>query len=155
MKNYLILPVLLLILGFQSCGSLTTSNNTPVVKVVPVVNDSQNDLYVRANIWMVGAFNDAKSVVQFKDKKSGTITGKYYLSPIWNANDHGPVQDAYALIMIQVKDGASKITIVPEEFNYMKGNPYTLYDEDRANDKISALIASFEESIKKQDNSDW
>ena len=104
---------------------------------------------------MVEAFNDAKSVVQFTDKESGTITGKYYLSPIKAATQYGPRTDAYAIINIQVKDDASKITVTPEEFQYMKGNMYTLYKEEDAKNKINSLISSFEESIVEEDNSDW
>ncbi len=158
-KVLFIVPCFFILLIMQGCGSLigtkASADGTPVEKVVPVENDSQNELYVRANNWMVGAFNNAKSVVQFSDKESGTITGKYYLSAITNVSEYGPGRDAYALIKIQVKDGASKITIIPEEFDYMKGNPYTLYDEDRAKAQISALLASFEEAIQLEDNSDW
>ena len=155
MNKFLLFLSLISVFFLTSCGSLTTSDNTPVTKVVPVENTSKNELYVRANNWMVEAFNDAKSVVQFTDKESGTITGKYYLSPIKAATQYGPRTDAYAIINIQVKDDASKITVTPEEFQYMKGNMYTLYKEEDAKNKINSLISSFEESIVEEDNSDW
>jgi uncharacterized protein YceK len=158
-KVLFIVPCFFILLIMQGCGSMVgtkaSADGTPVVKVIPVENVSQNKLYVRANNWMVGAFTDAKSVVQFSDKESGTITGKYYLSPITASTQYGAGTDAYALINIQVKDGASKITITPDAFDYMKGNMYTLYSEDRAKGKMTAIVASFEEAIQKKDNSDW
>ncbi len=154
-KVLFVVPCFFILLMIQGCGSVATSDSSPIVKVVPVDNVSQNDLYVRANNWMVGAFNNAKSVVQFSDKESGTITGKYYLSAITTANQYGPGSDAYALINIQVKDGASKITITPEKFDYMKGNMYTLYNEETAKKQVEGLITSFEDAIQLEDKSDW
>ncbi|SOC78854.1 protein of unknown function [Salinimicrobium sediminis] len=156
MKRVLLfIPLCFVLIILQSCGSLATSNSEPIVKVVPVENASKDDLYVRANNWMVGAFNNAKSVVQFTDKESGTITGKYYLSPVTAPSQYGPGSDAYALINIQVKDNASKITVTPESFQYMKGNMYTLYNEEKAQAQIEALIASFEEEIQKKESTEW
>lgn len=77
MKKLLLLPVLFL---FISCG---ITNSTPV-SISPIsskinVSGEQNELYVRANNWMVGNFTDAKSVIQFSDKEEGIVTGKYLL----------------------------------------------------------------------------
>lgn len=158
-KVLFIIPCFFIVLIIQGCGSMlgtkASADGTPIVKVIPVENVSQNKLYVRANNWMVVAFKDAKSVVQFSDKESGTITGKYYLSPITASTQYGSGTDAYALINIQVKDGASKITITPDAFDYMKGNIYTIYNEDLAKVKMTALVTSFEEAIQLEDNSDW
>ncbi|MGM0931950.1 MAG: DUF4468 domain-containing protein [Bacteroidota bacterium] len=158
-KVLFVVPSFFILLIIHGCGSIygtkTSADLPPVAKVIPVENVSQNKLYVRANNWMVGAFTDAKSVVQFSDKESGTITGKYYLSPITASTQYGAGTDAYAIINIQVKDGASKITITPEVFDYMKGNMYTVYDEDFAKEKMSALVYSFETAIQLEDKSDW
>lgn len=154
-KLFFLIPLFAVVVLMQSCGSLATSNITPVTKVVPVEDVSKNELYVRANNWMVSAFKDAESVIQFTDKESGQITGKYYLSPVSAPSQYGQGQDAYAIINIQVKDGASKITVTPEEFQYMKGNMYTLYNEENAKARIESLLASFESDIVKADNTDW
>ncbi|WP_026935168.1 DUF4468 domain-containing protein [Christiangramia echinicola] len=156
MKNLgVIASAIALLFVFQSCGTRATSSIEPITKVVPVENTNKNDLYVRANNWMVSAFKNAESVVQFSDKESGTVTGKYYLSPITAANQYGPAQDAYAIINIQVKDEAGKITVTPEKFDYMKGNMYTLYNEESAKQKIENLITSFETAMLKPENKDW
>tara|TARA_R110002111_G_C5848927_1_gene359559 strand:+ start:127 stop:594 length:468 start_codon:yes stop_codon:yes gene_type:complete len=155
MRKLLLLPVLtLLILTFQSCAVITTESK-PVTKVVNVEGATQNELYVRANNWMVSAFNNAESVIQFTDKETGTITGKYLLGTISQASQYGPANRAFAIIQIQVKDGASKITITPDSFKYAKGNPYTLYTGEKAEEDINALMVSFEQSIKQKEDKDW
>jgi len=155
MRKLLFLPVLaLLILTFQSCAVITTESK-PVTKVVNVEDATKTELYVRANNWMVSAFNNAESVIQFTDKETGTITGKYLLGTITQANQYGPANRAFAIIQIQVKDGASKITITPDSFKYAKGNPYTLYTGEKAEEDINALMVSFEKAIKQKEDNDW
>jgi len=155
MRKLLLLPVLtLLIFSVQSCAVITTESK-PVTKVVNIEGATQNDLYVRANNWMVGAFNNAESVIQFTDKETGTITGKYLLATISQASQYGPANRAFAIIQIQVKDGASKITITPDSFKYAKGHPYTLYSGEKAEEDINALMISFEQSIKQKEDKDW
>jgi hypothetical protein len=140
----------------SSCGgTMTVSDSAPIVKVVPVENATKDELYVRANNWMVGVFNNAESVIQFSDKESGNITGKYFLSPVIAPSQYGPGKNAYALINIQVKDGASKITITPEEFQYMKGNMFSLYDEESSKLKINGLVNDFQTSIVVPEDKNW
>ena len=38
---------------------------------------NKNSNFIKANEWMVQSFNDAKSVIQFKDKEAGIFKGKY------------------------------------------------------------------------------
>ena len=115
-----------LIVGIQSCA-IVTYEGTPEVKVVQVEKENQNQLFVKANNWMVERFNNAESVIQFSDKESGTISGKYLLGTVTNPNEYGPGSKAWAMIKVQVKDNAARITITPDSFKYAKGNPYTLY----------------------------
>jgi hypothetical protein len=103
----------------------------------------------------VGVFNNAESVIQFTDKESGNITGKYFLSKVVASSQYSQGVNAYALINIQAKDGASKIIITPEEFQYMKGNMFTLYNEEVAKKKINTLISDFESSIRVEDDKNW
>ena len=154
-KGLVAVMAVVLTMSLTSCGTKTTSGIEPISEVVEVSNTSKDELYVKANNWMVSAFNDAESVVQFADKESGTVTGKYYLSPITGASQYGPAQNAYAIINIQVKDNASKITVTPEKFEYMKGNLYTLYNEEDARMRINNLISSFENAMKKAEDTDW
>ncbi|MCP4802902.1 MAG: DUF4468 domain-containing protein [Bacteroidetes bacterium] len=154
MKKVIMLSVLCFAMLAQGCAMITTKS-IPVEKIVKIENTKKNTLYVRANNWMVESFNNAKSVIQFTDKESGTISGRYLLGTVTNANEYGPARYAYANIKIQVKDNASKITIKPESFTYAKGNMYTLYTEKEAQRDINSLLASFEDSMQKVENSDW
>ena len=143
-----------LFLNLQNCAIITTES-VPVSKVIQVENANKDELYVKANNWMVTAFNDAESVIQFTDKESGTITGKYLLGTVSQANQYEPANRVFALLNIQFKDGATNITITPESFRYAKGNPYTLYTEEDAKSDINGLIASYEEAIQKEVSNDW
>lgn len=154
MKKQIKIILVLTLLILQSCAVVTTESN-PVSKVVNVDGETKNELYVRANNWMVGMFKNAESVIQFTDKESGTITGKYLLGTITAASKYGPAQYAYAIINIQVKDGASKITITPQSFRYAQGNMFTLYNEEKAAADVQALIQEFEIAIKKKENNNW
>ena len=146
----MIIGVLALI---QGCATITTES-VPVEKVVNVASAEKNTLYVRANNWMVEAFNNAESVIQFTDKESGTISGRYLLGTVFNAGN-GPVRRAYATIKVRVKDDAAKISVTPESFSYAKGNIYTLYTEVDAKRDIDKLINSFEIAMKRTEDNDW
>ena len=104
MRKLFLLPVLtVLFLSLQSCAVITTESR-PITKVVNIEDATKNELYVRANNWMVSAFNNAESVIQFTDKETGTITGKYLLGTITQASQYGPANRAFAIIQIQVKE---------------------------------------------------
>ena len=146
----------LLVIGFLfvSCKVLLSSNE-PVSKVVKVTGINQNELYVRSNNWMVNIFKNAKSVIQFTDKESGVITGKYLLAQVSQSSQYAAAQYVYAVINIQVKDGAAKITVTPGAFNYIKGNPYSIYSPEQAKIDVDKLITEFEIYIVKKVDKNW
>lgn len=149
-----IILVILLAVTLTSC-SIATVQSIPVETVIQVQGDPQNKLYVRANNWMVETFRNAESVIQFTDKESGTITGRYLLGVITTPSQYGPGSKAYATINVRVKDGASKITVTPEEFQYAVGNPYTLYTEEKMDIDVANLMASFESYMNTKENDNW
>lgn len=154
MKKNILSITCSLVLLLQGCAIITTKS-IPVESVVKIENTQKNTLFVRANNWMVDTFNNAKSVVQFTDKESGTISGRYLLGTVTNASEYGPARFAYASIKIQVKDNASKITIKPESFTYAKDNMFTLYTESLAQRDINKLMISFQNAMQKSEDSDW
>ncbi len=154
MKKIIVFLVLLVVLIIQGCAMITTKS-VPVDRVVKAENTSKEQLYVRANNWVVDTFNNAKSVIQFSDKESGTISGRYLLSTVVRANEYGPARYAYASIKIKVKDGATKITIKPESFTYAEGNMYTLYTEEDAKRDVNSLLGSFSNYMKKEEDENW
>ena len=153
MKKLFLLSISFLLLNCGLTPSLMQSN--PIEKVFKLEGQNKSDLYVKANQWMVNSFNNAKSVIQFSDKESGTITGKYMLGKLTASDRFNPGTEAYAIVNIQVKDGASKVTITPESFKYYKGNPYSLYSEEKAIKDINALFDSFEKYMNTKNNNDW
>ena len=135
-----------------SCATVVVESQ-PVERAVKIDSTKKNELYVRANNWMVETFKDAKSVIQFADKESGTVTGKYLLGAITGGTRYQSATYVYALIKVQVKDGAAKITITPDSFRYLKS--YTLYSREKAQNDIQLLMDSFERAIKKEESNDW
>lgn len=71
--------VLVIGLLFSSCATSGTKVTEPVIfsEVVDVAGASKDTLYTKANMWFVDAFRSAESVIQFSDKGSGVIKGKY------------------------------------------------------------------------------
>ncbi len=123
------------------------------------VDKNKDDLYVSANNWMVENFNDAKSVIQFTDKEAGVVTGKYLLKSSYNYEGYTATEtDIFAIIKIQVKDGASKITITPDNFNSVSSSmvdPKYQYTKEMAETQVKHLIASYEEYIKNDNSEVW
>ena len=148
------LLTVLLMLSLSGC-TVRTMPNTPIVKVIKIEKGQHNKLYVKASNWMAETFNNSKSVVQFRDKESGTITGRYLLGVISQASQYAPASYAYAIIKIQVKDGASRITITPEPFRYVEGTIYTLYTQEKAEVDIKKLMTSYKTYMQTESNDKW
>lgn len=156
MKQFISILFLSCIVFLQGCvGGMQTSNIGTVEKVVYVTNEQKNDLYVKANNWMVDTFNNAESVIQFTDKESGSITGRYLLGVPLQPSKYGDGIKAYATIKIQVKDGAGRIMITPEEFNYFTGNILATYSDAEARADIDSLVNSFEKAMTIAANDKW
>ena len=52
------------------------------------MTDNQDDLFIKANDWMISMFKDASSVIQFNDKQEGVLIGKYLMSGTLNTSTH-------------------------------------------------------------------
>jgi hypothetical protein len=66
-------------LVFTSCATTQTAFTPITLTETATVIGTKNDVYVKANLWLVDVFNSAKSVIQFSDKDAGVIKGKYVL----------------------------------------------------------------------------
>lgn len=144
---------------FQSCG----------IKTIPVamnpidhqfqIDKKKDDIFVSANNWMVENFNNAKSVIQYSDKEAGVVTGKYLLKSSYNYDGYTASEnDIFAIIKIQVKGGASKITITPDNFNSISSDlvdPKYQYTKEMAETQVNDLIASYENYIKNDNSEVW
>lgn len=123
MKKFLLLLTAVLL---YSCGT-TQFGGTPETFTKIVINDKdKNENYVLANEWMVDAFKNAESVIQFSDKEAGVIKGKYFIKSytLVAAGYGAGTQNVYATITLRVKDGAAKLEISTDsKFScYKQGN---------------------------------
>lgn len=127
----------------------------PIIKVYDA-KGTKDELFVKANRWMVTVFKDARSVIQFSDKEQGTLIGKYLLR-ISPYNPYYAEQPIYAVIEITVKDEKARISIKPDNYAYTKANygvaywngtqESSLYSQELALADIEALCESFNRSL--------
>jgi len=141
-------------LSLTSCGGYkTTTVSVPEASKQFEVEGIKDDLYVKANQWMVENFNNSKSVIQFSDKEAGIVSGRYYFHGFTTTAGYGTnatteTTDVYALIKLQVKDGASKISVKPEDFHYVEGfmiQNYGTQNEEGVESAIQGLLTGYED----------
>lgn len=125
----------------QSCTSyqqITASKSEQIIEV----QGSKNEIYVKANEWMVRAFNNAESVIQFQDKEAGKIIGKYLMHSYTNRYVNYKV---YSIITITVRDGATKIDIEPIDSWQYDSSGLTIYNysKEDAEADIAALTEDY------------
>jgi uncharacterized protein YacL (UPF0231 family) len=168
MKKTVIIILSLALLVLASCATTSsvdfTSLQEGVKKVIEVEGASQDELFVKANNWAVSAFSNADSVIEFSDKESGTITGKYYLRYhgncfyFWAGGDVAP----WTLIQVEVKEGKARISLKLSSIDFYDGNGAKtsvvggierfFVDKDEAilKAKWESLIADFEKALKAE-----
>lgn len=97
------------VLILSSCvmtGAKVSPEMREFSEVINVPNKDKSILYVNVNEWFVNNFNSAESVIEFQDKESGKIMGKYTSS--YSEGIHYYMVEQ--TISIDVKD--SKIKLV-------------------------------------------
>lgn len=156
MKNLLILSVfcLTLLTGCMTTKLIPVSFSEPFIKTYDV-NLTKDVLFINANRWMISAFKDAKSVIQYSDKAAGTLMGKYllYYKPAYvSAYVNSPEENVYAIIEVTVKDGKARISIKPDSWNNVQytdlnGKAVDSYSQATATADIEALCNSFSRSL--------
>lgn len=151
--------VIVFIVLFVSCVSNPgISDNLKFSEIVEVNGVTSNDLFTRINLWMVDAFNNAESVIQYSDKESGIIKGSYiftYSQPLTFAQI--PIRST---ITVEVRDGRYKISF-DSPHRYIPSGAYSgtqpLYYQDEADKTLESwknLAESLKGSIQKKSN-DW
>ena len=167
MKNLLSITLLSFILF-----SCTTNCNYVQVKIdratkKPLYQEvvfqngmSQEEMYLKANVWLARYFVDSKSVISYSDAKSGYIIGKGTFTVYG-----GAVQMGYVTYVIEVlvKDGKSKISIdqfSSELYGFMTGIPNENYPyEDCIYSKIDKhsqdIINNFKNNAFKPTSSEF
>jgi hypothetical protein len=91
------------------------TNSTTFNEVVDVDGLPATDLYTRINLWFVDVFNSSESVIEFSDKESGVIKGKY----LFRGNDGLYPYDCQSTITVEVKNEKYRISFaLPYIFYY-------------------------------------
>lgn len=155
------LLLLLFCISLASCGGYkATQVSIEEMSDQVEVEGEKNDLYVKANQWMVERFNSAKSVVQFSDKDAGIVSGKYYIATpmVVGSNYQTSANEIYAIIKLQVKDGAAKISVDPQDYGYSEGYGITNigeYKEEDVRGKMNEIIEDFKDYMKNSNSTDF
>lgn len=170
MKN--ILYFALFIFSISSCTiskPIVVSFDEPLTSTFENLNGTKDELFIKANSWATSTFKDAKSVIDFNDKESGVIIGKYLLSQatlsgttyfgygITSTNTGAGTKDIFAKIEIRVKDNRCFISVHPlGEWKYQvteySGKQPDLHfgiNKEQGIEKVNAVIASFESAMRK------
>jgi hypothetical protein len=106
--------LLLIITVFVSCSISKVMIPTPEPTIKNVTtNSTKNSNFIKANEWMVQTFNNAKSVIQFKDKDAGIVKGKYVMKEGFVSTNQYVMSepDFFSVITIRVKDSMSRIEV--------------------------------------------
>jgi len=148
----------LLTIALTSCASMqpvTFTESEYVVKVFEDVKGTKEQLYLKANDWMIKTFNDATSVIQHSDKEEGVIIGKYLMNGKVHSGAYGTTLDTrvYAIIDIRVKDQKARIEIKPQDKWEYDSSGMTIYDysKQKAIADMQKLIESFYQALQKKD----
>jgi len=90
----------------------------PVIfaEIVEANGISQETLFTRTNMWLVDVFRNAESVIQFSDKESGVIKGKYIDNGIL---DGMFICRVYSTITIEIREGRYRISFSDPTYYYI------------------------------------
>jgi len=156
------LIALLVFSALSSCVSSRQILEKPEPRTESFTNNLDKDSnYVLANEWMVETFNDAESVIQFTDKESGTVKGKYLIREGFTSTSPyiASIEPKYAIITIRVKDNSCRIEIDPPggEFYSQKSMGEEIGFTPRMFEtEADGLIVNFRERMtSKSMSSDW
>lgn len=162
MKKLLTLLLLpLLLIGCATMmGAEAPSEMRTMEKIIKIPNTSQDEIYIKSNSWFVETFNSAESVIQFQDKESGKIMGKY----IFSYNEGLYSYKAKQTINIDIKEGKIRIIINDPYYKTISGGGQTYQNTsylplktqkgiDRVRIEWESLIDSLEEYL--QTDSSW
>jgi hypothetical protein len=123
-------------------------------RFLKMLRGQREQLYLKANNWMIETFNDAQSVVQHNDKEEGVVIGKYLMSGTVQTSMYGSADSRiYAIIDIRVKDDKARIEIKPQGQWRYDSSGMTIFDysKDDAVREMQQLAKSFHDALLKVD----
>lgn len=106
---------------FYSCASMmgaaAPEEARRYERVVEVPNHTKSEIYVKANAWFVETFNSAESVIEFQDRESGRIMGKY----VFTYNEGVYTHAVRQTISLDCRDNRVRIVINDPYFKTTHG----------------------------------
>ena len=138
--------LLLGIIFFIGCSPLKMVTEIKYEEPIEMPGKSKSELYGMSNEWMVKTFTDAKSVIQFSNLETGTISGKYlmYYSP---PSQYTIEINFYSIITIHVKDYKVQINIDPQGF-LPRSWGVEVYSMEQIKNDANRLILSYENYLE-------
>lgn len=147
----------------SGCATMMGSKAAPEMrtyeKIIEVSGQSKDEIYIKANAWFVETFISAESVIEFQDKESGKIMGKYVFSYYEGVYTY----DVKQTVDISIRDSKVRV-IIKEPYYRTTSGMGTVYPNatyspletqkgvERARMEWSKLIAALENYIQKDDS---
>lgn len=154
----IMISYLFLVVGCMSGASLVQfPEDEDLVEVYDYPALSKDQLFLKANGWMIETFNSAESVIQHSDKEEGAIIGKYLMYGSTSTSYvYGQAIEidsrVFAIIDIRVKEGKAKIEIKPQrQWPYGGYSGAYNYSKEKAVQDIIKLSDSFNAYLSKSD----
>ena len=138
--------LLLGIIFFIGCSPLKMVTEIKYENPIEMPGKSKSELFGMSNEWMVKHFTDAKSVIQFSNLETGTISGKYlmYYSP---PGQYSSEINFYGIITIRMKDGNVQISVDPQgSLPRLLG--MEMYTMEQMKKEAESLISDYKDYIK-------
>ncbi len=128
-------------------------------RIIEVPNHTKSDIYVKTNAWFVETFNSAESVIEFQDRESGRIMGKY----VFSYNEGVYTHVVRQTISIDCRDNRVRIVINDPYYKTTQGMgqyyPNAQYSPlktqagiDKAKIRWEGLSNSLEEYLQTDDS---
>lgn len=123
-----------------------------LVQVFEDTEGTKDQLYLKANNWVIETFNNAESVIQHSDKEEGVIIGKYLMSGLVQGNMYATADSrVYAIIDIRVKENKARVEIKPQgQWRYdASGMTIFNYSKEEAKEEMRQLAHSLHDALLK------
>ena len=146
MKNLKRVFVVLLVAVLSSC-TITRGvvDFKAVGKTVVVENTSREELFDRANVWIVHTFKDPNGMVKWSNGEQGTIISKY---PLVTTSSYSSYTTEVTL-EIYIVDNKARIRIEPESITYTNNSYNDFADKAKNIDEyMIRIVESFEKWVK-------
>lgn len=151
-----IILICIIAFGVQSCASYekVVTVKEDMSSVYDDLNGTKNQLFLKANEWMVNTFNNAESVIQYSDKDEGAIIGKYLMFGELISVPMGMTVNTrvFAIIDIRVKDNKARVSIKPAEtwtYNPKSGRTIYSFSPENFKEEANELKENIHTSLKR------